>query len=40
MTKNKVRTLNFYGFDEDNTMTREKDLFPISKIEDKTINKY
>lgn len=40
MAKNKVRTLDFYGFDGDNTMLRGSDYFPISDVKEIENRKY
>lgn len=36
----KVRTLDFYGYSDDSTMIREKDYFPVSKVEEIRNQKY
>ena len=36
----KVRTLEFYGYDYDSTMLREKDYFPVSKVKELKNMKY
>ena len=38
--KKKVRTLEFYGFDYNSTMLREKDYFPVSKVKEVKNMKY
>jgi len=40
MAKNKVRTLDFYGFDGDSTMLRNSDYFPISDVKEIENMKY
>lgn len=36
----KVRTLDFYGYDYDSTMLRDKDYFPVSKVKEIKNMKY
>ena len=38
--KKKVRTLEFYGFDYDSTMLRDKDYFPVSDVKEIENMKY
>lgn len=38
--KKKVRTLEFYGYDYDSTMIREKDYYPVSKVKEVKNMKY
>lgn len=41
ITMKKLRTLEFYGFSEDNTMFKDDDkLFPVSEIKELKNRKY